>query len=740
MIDPKTISKDFELFSDPATPFSCITKQDRSLVKLVRYGQEREYFVDLKTERVQGRHNKRDHLNLRSLFASEEFTDLRTFSATQRRILAPKKLQDLIDPAGVIDPDAQHRKLTLTEGRHLISPAENGEGLKILLIDGPAGVGKTSFIERMVFERTAELGLPPIFHITSKGRRLSNLPDAMGKTASDLQADFRADQVPLLVRLGALQVAIDGFDELVQPDGYGTAWTALEDFIRAVGKGGPLVLAGRDTFFDQQDVRKRLDRFGLKIGLTVLRLHEVGEQAARGWLERKGWNTKELNSRRSKGFFRRPYTRRPFFLSQIAPYKSFDALPIERGSPQAILIDELVEREAKVLAAGVSSASTETIKSALITLLEEMAADMADREADSIPREFLEFCCEIAFNGLVNADELGAIRHKVGSVALIETNESRGDLRFPHSEVQNHFHARAVLRALAVQRTLNSLRNGIFSTDLVEAFADASRVAPKAEYDKALGMLLRLLGDEPFAIRLVSNVTALVIASLVRGDETAFPVTLKEVATNEARVFDELSVSTFLEVSIGRLDARGADLSNITFEKCLIGALIADDTTRFGATVPEIGTLQLDEAAGLISEHSREKINEWLRTHSSAFSATDLSNWQRGRDLPLVRYFDRICRRFIRQHYIRDTETDEGSSLLRHKYWPEVFEILKEADRIEVDTSRGAAPAGRQAHFYHVVKPDTLLVPDPKSDKQSVTIRLAVIKRAEGLAGASGGT
>lgn len=732
MIDATVVERDLALFSDPATPFSFTSKSGRALANLVRYGQDREYFVDLNSGIVKGRHNSRNYASIKALLASEDFADLRNFASTQRRVLANKKLDQLIDPAGVIDPEGAAQRLTIGKGREILSPIEDGK-LHILLIDGPAGVGKTSFIERMVYERAADVTLAPILHITSKGRRLSNLPDAIGKTVSDLQADFRSDQVPTLARMNALQVAIDGFDELVQPDGYGNAWAALEDFIRLMHVGGPLILAGRDTFFDQQNVLKRFERFGEKIQLTMVRLHEVSEQSAGNWLHRKGWNRSELDSPILKDFFRRPYTRRPFFLSQIARYRSFKNLPVERGSPQAILINELVNREADLIAAGAPDVQKERISSALYVLFEEMAADMADREVETIPRDFLEFYCEVAFDGVVSDEQLSAIRHKVGSVAFIETNETRGDLRFPHSEIQNHFLARAVFRALSQSRPFAPLRSAMLGADFVEAFADVNRVAPFEEARKVTYQLLHTLAEEPFAMRLVSNATALLIACLVRGGVTDDPLELKGVATSEARVFDELGAAKLIDVSIGRLDARGADLSNVTFEKCQIAVLIVDNTTRFGDTVPTIGMLQIDKFRTLSPEHVKENIDQWLSEHSSAIDTTDPTDWRRGQHLPLVRFFDRVCRRFMRQHLIRDAESDEGSQLLHDPLWNEIYPILEKEERIVVDAKRVASPAGKNALFYHIIKPDSLLVPD--QDNKSRRVRLAVIRRAEEMAG-----
>lgn len=727
-MDPKDIQRDLALFSDPATDFEFKTAGDQSRARLVRRGEQRTYFINHVSGQIHSQHYQQRHQSLKALLSSDEFADLRAFAATQRRVLASKKLGSLIDPAGVVNPDTAPRDLSLQLGRELIAPKDSNV-LNVLLIDGPAGVGKTSFIERMVYERAQDVSLPPILHITSKGRRLSNLPDAIGRTANDLQADFRTDQVPVLARLNALQVAIDGFDELVHAEGYGRAWAALQEFIRQMATGGPLILAGRDTFFDQQDARRTLDRFGTRVDLTMIRLHEVTQETAKTWLRKQGWKSQDLSSRKLQSFFRRSYTRRPFFLSQIARYKSFAAIPAERGSPQAILIDELINREANLLTPALPGVPFEQIKLALGNLLEEMASDIAEREAESIPRENIEFYCDVAFESIAAGEELSAIRHRVGSAALIESDEDRDALRFPHSEIQNHFLARACFRALCGKRPFVPLRSTNFGIDLVEAFADVNRVANAIDSKTATAELLRYLSDEPYAVQLVSNVAALLIASLVRGGSPDESLTLKGVALNEARVFDELGNAVMIEVAAGRLDARGADLSNVRFENCKIGALIVDDTTRFGTSVPEIGTLQIDQPAGLVSQHVKGEIINWLSAHSLAFDVDKISDWRRGTELPLVKYFDRLCRRFMRQHYIRDTQSDIASFLLHDPNWPTIFEMLRAEKRITVEGSAGMAPAGRDAKLYHVIEPESLLFPE--GDPNAQRIRLAIIAKAE---------
>lgn len=729
MSETQNLARNLALFSDPATPSSFEVAGNKARVRIIRSGEERDYLINLDDMRVEARHSNQKFHSIKSLLASEEFADLRSFAATQSRVLSSKALDQLIEPAGVIDPDGRQELLSLERGRQIVEPIDS-DAVRILLVDGPAGVGKTSFIERMVYERACNTSSTPILHITSKGRRLSNLPDAIGKTASDLDARFRAEQVPVLARLNALQVAIDGFDELVQPDGYGNAWGALKDFIRQMGRGGPIILAGRDTFFDQQDVHKQFKSLGANVEFTMVRLREIDEGKTREWLVSNGWSSQEVSSPRVKSFFQRSYTRRPFFLAQIADLKSFENLPAELGSPQAILIDRLLDREAGILSSGLPKAEISRIKASLQWLCEELAVDMADREAESVSVDFLEFVCEYTFEAIANADELSALIRKVGSLAVLESTERKRECKFPHTEVQNHFLARALHKEISKGGVAPSMRSASYGTDLVEAFADVVRTADEEGVETVIAELEKVLKLERYAYRLSSNAGALLIACLVRSNASRKPIVIDGIAISEARVFEELSAATLRGVTIGRFDARGADLSHITFENCQIGALMVDQTTRFGSSLPEVATLQIHENGGIKSKHDAGEISTWLDKQSASPKKGKLEDWRRGQDLPLVKLFDRICRRFMRQHYIRNSDGDDGYFLIRERGWEEIRRILEAEGRLTIQDAKGVS--GVNNEFYHVAAPEKLL--SPEGDDQAMKIRLSVIAKAEELA------
>lgn len=221
------IIRDFRVFSDPATDFEATESGDLLRIKMIR-SVERDYVLE-KSGPITSRGNlNRRYVSVQALLASDEFVDIRSFKATQRRILAAKNPDGYLNPEGqILDSNSQQSTLNIESFRSAIAK-NNSDHLAILLLDGPAGIGKTSLIERMVYERSEpSAAYPPLLHVTSGGSRLTDLNKALAHATQLLRSQITFDQVPILARLGVLQVAIDGFDELVDPDGYKDAWSAL---------------------------------------------------------------------------------------------------------------------------------------------------------------------------------------------------------------------------------------------------------------------------------------------------------------------------------------------------------------------------------------------------------------------------------------------------------------------------------------------------------------------------------
>ena len=151
--------------------------------------------------------------------------------------------------------------------------------LRVFVVNGVAGVGKSHLIERIVRRRAApasyKSGTPLLLHVESRGKVLTSLSDRIAGTLSSLRASFVEEELKPLIRRGAVQVAIDGFDELSDSRGYVRAWGALRDFVRDLRGQGTCVLAGRDTMLDVGAVRDGLGNTINEDSVTFLRIQHL---------------------------------------------------------------------------------------------------------------------------------------------------------------------------------------------------------------------------------------------------------------------------------------------------------------------------------------------------------------------------------------------------------------------------------------------------------------------------------
>ena len=115
---------------------------------------------------------------------------------------------------------------------HLLPRDCDEPSVRVMLIDGPAGIGKTKLIEFLTASRADRFrttGRPLVLHVQSRGRVLTFLQDLIAFSLQRLRLEVTFDQLPVLVRHGLVTLAIDGFDELGDPNGYDLAWGQVNE-------------------------------------------------------------------------------------------------------------------------------------------------------------------------------------------------------------------------------------------------------------------------------------------------------------------------------------------------------------------------------------------------------------------------------------------------------------------------------------------------------------------------------
>lgn len=610
-------------FADPATPVEVTAGATFLRLRMTREGGEREYLLDTTTGTVKARHDaSRQYASVDSLLASADFADIRSMALTQQRLLAEKGGAPFLEPnLRIGQPAAQATGLdTLRE--HMRPGAGR---TRLILLDGPAGIGKTYLLEHLTWERAGQHirgeGVAPILYVSSHGQRLSSLRNTVAAASQVIRAKFTFEHVPLLVRRGLLGLAIDGFDELVDADGYQDAWYALRDFLSELGGGGLCLLAGRDTFFDQQGFLTRLQSVSAQVDLVQAHLSTVEPQRAKSWLLQQGWPHAEVHSPETDEILQPgSYTLRPYFLSVLAEARGWQQFAKHRTA-RAFLVERFIEREAALLEKLVDLQRAQARKG-LEQMFEECALDMAERERSYVDVEYLGFLCEVAFQGVLAEHEIRKLQHKAGSFALLERSTTDRLRSFPHSEILYYFLARVLVKELAAGKIPLVMRRGVLGSDFLDVYQEVIETMEPLTVAQAIKRIQATLAHEISADQLPYNGGGMLIASLTR----EFPGVSNELIgldVNESIISGTACAARLTGVRVARLDVRGADLRRITFTNCQVTDLIVDELTRFGATRPEVNALHKVEADAVSTLRAPVEIRAWLDRYSIAVNGAE---------------------------------------------------------------------------------------------------------------------
>ena len=692
-------------FCDLATELDIIESKDSVRVKLTRNGIDHDYLIEKETGKITARHiNDTNYPSLTTLLGSEHFSDIKSLVETQKRVYSEFTDKKIINPEGFIESEP----LELGSLKKQVTPSKKLGDLQVALFDGPAGVGKTTLINVLLFERAEQYGhtsfTPPILHVTSRGRRLSSLNDALATSIQLIRAKFTFDQVPVLIRHNLLQVAIDGFDELVDPDGYKDAWSALRDFFLETTKGGPIILAGRDTFFDQQKFAKQLSEFGYHSKPIHVRLTPVSSTSAKDWLTSFGWSDEDINHPNTNAIlYEGSYALRPYFLSVLAPLKSWENLSESNLSIRGFLVDQFLTREAELVSTK-TNIDKKLIKDKLYTVFEEIALEMSDSETESVDLPFLQLVTEYAFSDLIKPDDLKALKHKAGSLALLEKDVREDHRRFPHTEISHHFLSKALINAILNQHFPRTLRRSIFASDFLATFQETFEHITTHEAFTFVQEAYKGLESVVSNDKLRENLLSLLITTLSKHIENTNR-DIRDGSINEALFSGVSEQASFTDIIISRFHALGADLSQIKFNNCEINFLMADETTRFGSSIPKIHCLQFDHRGIIDPIYDPSEI---LSRIASTTQREDEHLSAKNQKALLL--LERICRKMMRQFYIKISPDEPVGVYLQDPLWDEIRQILESEGRLRSESKAYSGPA---AEYIHIINASDFLSKAP---------------------------
>lgn len=685
-IDVRSI---FAPFADQGTDLEISETTSHTNVDMFYFGERRKYQYNKGNGEIRDQNSKQPYPSINVLLASDQFSNLVKMTAAQKRIWDKKHPSTGNRPAAplptkvtIVYGDGRTKENSLGEDfslfvQELLKPFNHSKKIKIILLDGAAGIGKTYFIERLAFEHAEHYlnreAFSPVLHATSRGRRLSVLEDAVAATIQDFRAEgcFSYEQVPTLVKRGLMHLAIDGFDELVDADGYAHAWKGLSNYLENIGENGVCILAGRDTFFDQKEFVNRLSSISHQLEVIQIHLSNVDKNEATKWLHGHGWDDSELKLLLEDA---ESYLLRPYFLTEIASVenKTFDFITKESASLKEFLITRFIVREAKIIKStlpkGVVSTTDgdddaiklEKLCKAVSDFMCEVASEMSERESDFVDLDFLSFLCEYMFDSVLDNGGIQILKQKIRTMGLLEKCSLDNYRKFPHSEVQQFFTSIFLVQRILDKEIPSFLRRGIVGTDFLENFSDvfASERFNDSEAAQFIEFLKSKIETETSGDRFSQNASSILLACMFRTTpnqqnsdfyfENIYP---NEVYLAGLSSWEQRRV-VLRNMTIIRLDAQGADLSDFEFsETCSVATLLGNDTTKFGKSLPRVSMIYVNSGGNFRTLTTPEEITQWLSEHSTLnqLGSNPSLDYQ---NAPIYRLYERICRHSVKMTFI----------------------------------------------------------------------------------------
>ena len=672
------------------------------------------------TERSIETGKTRNHASYRALLASERFGHLRQWTHNQIRSLQRITSDDHpITVKGILDSVEDAMNVREVDD-FLVSKSIPQESVQVMLIDGPAGIGKTRFIESLAASRARNYlknQRPLILHVQSRGRVLTFLQDLIAFSLQRIRVSVTFDQLPVLVRHGLITLAIDGFDELGDPNGYDLAWSQVSELVNQVRGNGTLILAGRETFIGRERITKNITSLQERRDLiNALSLQPPNPETARNWLRSRGWTNDNLSSVEEL-FETGSYALRPFFLSQLADREVLSTIRRDpTGNPLSFLVNLMIEREADKFGEAVDNVMTADRRRQYVRRqLREIARFMADDQTEAIDERMLAWLVEVVMDAVspesTNQEVLAMLKNRVAVMAFLENDDAPNYRRFAHTQLLNHFLGDETIDAVTRDEIPKYVRRNILGAEFLAAFSDLVMYRSRTDPDlirEFFHTASDCAKDYIYHDRGARNIGAWLVTVLPALDD-GDSVTLQRLDIDEAFLRGTCPSAVIDDVVVNQLDAQGADLQELHFKSASIGTLIVNELTRVSPTFPHPARLQYEGPGPQLSRvmFDPEEIVSWLNGHGrdpsppnedSGLVPIDLRNH------PMIKLLGKACRN--RSYWISEEGDSHFDGFVKDPHWHVIYGLLKEHELVRVEYRQ---VSGRNSVFFHIKKASDIL-------------------------------
>lgn len=723
MFTKESLANDLLPFVDIGAAAPKISQKDETLTaKFIRDGREFTIAIDKTTGKVTIKKKGFPTKSVASfavMLASDDFSNLRKWATSQAELLR----RVAVDRKILLPINGHTHKQIRIEGINQVDELLNSEprnidAAEVMLIDGPAGIGKTNLVEQLTLLRAERYPSSPtalILHVRSRGRILSNLQDLMAFGLQTLRSNTTYDQVPILLKYGLIIVAVDGFDELGDPNGYELAWSQINDLISAARGKGIVLLSGRDTFLGRdrlfRDVKSLREGHDTVTGLT---LESPTPQQACDWLKTKGWadvhfNIPAVSSLLEEGSF----ALRPMFLNLMWEHLEPKRLRDQSDSfLTPLLVQHMLQREAKLFSDSVEAVvSRPALEEFLLRFLIEVSRDMADSQSEALDETTLSWLVELSLGDGIPEEIIRLIRNRAGVVAALKPDVRSGYKSFVHSHLQNYFLSLAILDSVSQGEIPKFLKRNVLGSELVAVFGDVAAKATEKQDPQMTSFINRaaaiasIYGGVDRAGRNIGSLVVSALALLPNG------LDISDCDIDETVIRGTSSKINLTRISIHQVDCRGADLGAATFNDCKIVNVIANEATRFSPSFPLPKQIAIE---GNVDLFTPVEIEQWLTRHgrnATSTVATGLATPALA-EHGIYKLLGRACR--VRQYWLRLGDDLQADKILQEKYWEDLAIQLRTCNLLREEARQAS---GTKSIFTHIRMREKILLED-KTDPE----------------------
>ena len=548
------------------------------------------------------------------------------------RIIAKRAAPSVfIDGDGLLStPVGETASLLASEALQQVCSEGSPFSTRVAFVTADAGHGKTVLL-REVQHRTARRYLEGdssflFWHVDLQGRQLVRLSEALMGDLGDLRVSgLWMPAILRLMRMRALVLAIDGFDELAAEQGSTDALGALATMVRQLDGKGVVIAASRRTFFDTEDYLARaqlIRRSATACQFDQLALEPWGKSEAVDLFEQVAAGARKTVD--ASALYREtltelggddghPMLTRPFLLNQLARAIvefEHDLPSFIRGMDDphkgvAALVQAFIERE--VRDKWIHRETGERYLSAAqhMELLARVAEEMYETQKDRLKLDVIETITTILLEqwGVEPERRVQVAAMVRMHVLLIRPADGESNVRsFDHSEFRDYFVACALrkhLEAVVDDGTMEPLASMLRIAQLTDSTAKyvCGMLDLRGERSRVLAQCLaKLCRDESRVNFVAINIGTLLPFVLHARVDVEERVEIDAPAVFSSLVFERthlvnlrLKGCTFLNTSLvgihwedvcltrctlGELTVDvNAIISNVSLEECEIGGL-----------------------------------------------------------------------------------------------------------------------------------------------------------------------